>query len=240
MFNMPRSYARRKINRSRRVRRTAGKRFAKKIKSVVHRALRSNVEVKKYMSSQVETTMTSVTPGVNWLQFATAIAKGTGSEGRIGDKVKIVGIKMDYYLINNTNYPAWVRECFIRLTDKEVVNDTTGILMGTSNQGTDIKTTVGMASMMRQFHPTAVSSVYRNKVYKLPGNTSTDAMHVRKVRFFKKFPKGLSIQYNPSALGALYTEPNICWGIWCADAGEDANAITVEISYQYTIYYTDA
>lgn len=237
---MPRRYARRKVNRSRRTRRGIGKKFAKKVKSIVHRALRSNVEVKKYMSAQVETTMSSTLPGNNWLQYAAAITKGTGSENRVGDKIKIVGIKMDYYLINNTNYPAWVRECFIRLTDKEIVNDTTPILMGTSNQTTDVKTTIGMASMMRQFHPTSVSSVYRNKVYKLPGNTSTDATHVKKVRFFKKFPRGLTIQYNPLALGALYTEPNICWGIWCADAGEDANAVTVEISYQYTIYYTDA
>lgn len=234
-------YARKRTLRRKTYRRRPGvrKTTRKVIKNVVDRTLRSNLEVKRYMSAQTETTMTSTTPGVNWLQFATAISKGTGSDNRIGDKVKIIGIKMDFYLINNTVYPAWIRDCFIRLTDKEVVADTTPILMGTSNQATDVKTTAGMASMMRQFHPTSVSSVYRNRVYKLPGNGSTDAMHVRKFRFFKKFPRGLNIKYNPSALGALYTEPNICWGIWCADAGEDANAITVEISYQYTIFYTD-
>lgn len=235
-------YARKRTIRRKTYRRRPGvrKTTRKVIKKVVDRTLRSNVEVKRYMSAQTETVMASSTPGVNWIQFATAISKGTASDNRIGDKVKIIGIKVDFYLVNNTTYPAWVREAFIRLTDKEIIGDTTPILMGTSNQGTDIKTTAGMASIMRQFHPVTVSSVYRNKTYKLSGNNSVDATHVRKLRFFKKFPRGLNVTYNPTALGALYTQPNICWGLWCADAAEDANAVTIELSYQYTIYYTDS
>lgn len=234
-FQKKRTFRRRRATLAKR------KPFYKTVRRIVNKVNSKNTEVKRYMSSGLEQTMSTATAGVNWLQLGSAISRGTGSDNRVGDSIKIIGIKFDIYLHNNTTTPTWVRHCLIRPSDKAVLDASSLIFMGTSNQTTNLSTLTGMASMLRKFHPNTVSKVYKDRVLKLVGTSATDGNFYRKISFFQKFGRGIRLTYNASSTGAVNTEPNLAWGIWSAEAPEDTiSGSTIEYSYQYTIFYTDA
>lgn len=237
-------YTRRRVYRKKRpTTLTKGKTFAKRVRRIANQALKNKVEVKRWTSGTMETSVNTLTQGTNWIQFAQPITQGTGSYNRVGDKIKVIGIQVKGYIYNGTAVPIWMRHAMLKSADKGALSTGSAIFMGTaSNQETDFTTETGMKCILRPFHPTAITKVYRDKVVKLAPNDSTaGGQNFRRFSFFQKFGRGLTVRFNSASTGTANTEPNVQWGMWCAEAPEDVSTgVNLEVSFQYTVFYTDA
>lgn len=229
---MPRRFRARRRRRGKKV----GK-VAKKVRSYVKKAISRRLEDKFIQEDAPPANPISSTTGVGYcLSSTTQTVQGTGSNNRVGDKIRMKNLEIRLHMAGTSaTYDTAFRIFLIRFKDPQGVNLAVSDFM-VNNAGVGIDRPVYPKPLLDRV------DIMMDRVYtiKALGNVTADVAH-RLVTIRKRLDMVQTFLRNTTSTTGTAIEKNSIW-LWIVGMADSAGVAsrTQLVDLQWSLTYEDA
>ncbi len=207
---------------------------SRKWKNAVKRVVSSQSETKKLGTEVSETSVSSAVAAVIFDDLS-LVAQGDDDRQRIGDDIRAFGLKLQYYLINNSTNPSYCRVLLVQAENQEF-DAITDLLLTDPDNEPAAPSAGSILDIHRDVNKRQVKVLYE-RIHKL--NATDQGLGNISVRVNKLIKFNHNVKFTSGTAGTESENHNL--RLWCINRGmnQDAETVICECTLDTKYYYKD-